>query len=103
MSGYLRALAFGKETQQPRAAHRPPVEKEILGRLLGELGKIGSNMNQLAHHANRGKGVEIGIFADLAAELRATNRAILETLGKKPPKPKGELMDKLFRKGRKAP
>ena len=36
----------------PRQGYRPPVEKKELARLLGHLGKIGSNINQLARAAN---------------------------------------------------
>jgi len=84
VSGYLRALAFGKDTPQPPAAKRPPVEKQILGRLLGELGKIGSNINQIARRVNEGKGFDLEPFATAYAELRRLNNALLEALGKEP-------------------
>ncbi len=47
----LRALALGDAG--PRAVRRPPVERKELARLLGHLGKVGSNLNQLAHAFNR--------------------------------------------------
>jgi hypothetical protein len=109
VSGYLRALAFGKDTPQPRAAKRPPVEKQTLVKLLGELGKIGSNINQIAKRANEGRGFEAEAFAVVYAELRHLNNAILEALGKDPlyPQPKkhapegnkGELFKKFFKGG----
>jgi hypothetical protein len=37
ISGYLRELIFGKDTPQPKAARRPPVEKEELIKLRYEL------------------------------------------------------------------
>jgi hypothetical protein len=50
MGAYLRALALG--SPGPRAVRRPPVERKELARLLGQLGKVGSNLNQLAHAFN---------------------------------------------------
>lgn len=103
VSGYLRALAFGAATPQPRAARRPPVEKETLLRLLAELGKVGSNINQIARRLNQGNEFDAGPFAELYARLELVNAALLEALGKEPPKPKGALMEKLFKKGNAPP
>ncbi len=47
---YLRALALG--APGPRAVRRPPVERKELARLLGHLGKVGSNVNQIARAYN---------------------------------------------------
>lgn len=40
-----------------RSVRRPPVEREALARLLGQLGKVGGNLNQLAHAANSGNSM----------------------------------------------
>lgn len=105
VSGYLRALAFGEETPQPRAARRPPVEKETLSRFLAELGKIGSNINQIARRLNQGKDFDAAPFVEIYAELREVNRALLEALGREPtvPKSKGPLVEKLFRRREESP
>jgi hypothetical protein len=103
VSGYLRAVAFGSDTHQPRAARRPPAEKATLAKLLGELGKIGSNLNQIAHRLNQGRDLEPAFLNEICAELRETNRALLDALGKEPRKPKSGLADKLFKRGGKAP
>ena len=47
VGAFLRALALGDAG--PRAVRTPPVERKELARLLGHLGKVGSNVNQLAH------------------------------------------------------
>ena len=52
IGGYLRALALG--SAGPRAVKRPAVEREQLARLLGELGKLGSNVNQIAKMVQHG-------------------------------------------------
>lgn len=68
----------------PRQVRRPPVERRELARLLGEVGKIGSNLNQLARAANQGsyvRGVEIETALAGLDDVRA---AILSTLGRSP-------------------
>lgn len=51
IGAYLRATALG--SPGPRAVRRPPIERTELARLLGHLGKVGSNINQLAYAYNR--------------------------------------------------
>jgi hypothetical protein len=53
IGAYLRTLALG--CAGPRAVRRPPAERTELARLLGHLGKVGSNINQLAHAWNRNR------------------------------------------------
>ena len=102
-SGFLRALVFGKDTPQPRAARRLPVGAEELGALRYELRKIGGNLNQIAHHQNQGKAVDDRALTALYAEHSAALKAILEAMGKEapePPAPKSGLVDKLFGRDR---
>jgi hypothetical protein len=80
IGAYLRALALG--SAGPRAVRRPPVERRELARLLGHLGKVGSNINQLAYAYNRDRLVPalaelVGIRRDVG-EMRA---ALLRALG----------------------
>lgn len=82
VAGYLRALTFGKDTPQPRAAKRAPVDKQELVRLRGELGKVGGNINQIAHHLNQGKAFESGPFAVFYAKLDKILDDILAALGR---------------------
>jgi len=51
LAAFLRKLALGDAG--PRAVRRPPAERAELARLLGQIGKIGSNVNQLAHAYNQ--------------------------------------------------
>jgi hypothetical protein len=102
-SGFLRALVFGKDTPQPRAARRLPVGAEELGALRYELRKIGGNLNQIAHHQNQGKAVDDRALTALYAEHSAALKAIREAMGKEapePPAPKIGLVDKLFGRDR---
>ena len=84
VAGYLRALAFGKDTPQPRAARRPPVEKAELVAMRYELRKIGGNLNQIAHSVNAGQGFDPAAYAKLCAEHSAALATILAMLNKYP-------------------
>jgi len=71
--GYLRTLALGRAG--PRAVKRPHAERELLARILGEIGKLGSNHNQIARWANTVKGppsaLELAQMRDDIAAMRA--------------------------------
>jgi hypothetical protein len=58
-SGYLRAVALG--SPGPRSVRRPPAEKEELSRILAELGKIGSNVNQRSCSIPRQRHARTGV------------------------------------------
>ena len=69
-------------TPKTRSTRRPPIERETLAKVLGQLGKIGGNMNQIAHSAHLGIGAELQLNGAIK-ELRATLPLILEALGRK--------------------
>lgn len=73
-------------TPPPRATRHPPVEIQSAARVLAQLGKIGSNINQLAHYAHLGKfrSEEIDMALRDLAELRI---ACLKALGQEPDDP----------------
>jgi hypothetical protein len=77
----VRHALFGVEP--PRASRRPSIELETAARVLAALGKIGSNVNQLAHYAHLGKfhSEEIDMALRDLAELRT---ACLKALGQEP-------------------
>jgi hypothetical protein len=81
IGAYLRILALG--TPGPRAVRRPPVERKELARLLGHLGKVGSNLNQLAHAFDRNGWVPA--FAELNAmrqQVGEMRDALMTALGR---------------------
>jgi hypothetical protein len=81
VGAYLRTLALGRPGL--RAVRRPPVEKEALARLLGELGRIGSNVNQLARVANTtGDTPDAPELAGIAGELATMRAALMKALGR---------------------
>lgn len=81
LGAYFRALA--DSTPGPRAVRRPPVERAELARLLGELGKLGSNVNQIARAVNTTG--DLPATDDLAAArlaIEAMRDAVMKALGR---------------------
>lgn len=81
VGAFLRALAC--EGPGLRAARRPPIERQELARLLGHIGKLGSNVNQLAYAANafnelpRARELE-----EIGEEIRQMRDAVMKALGR---------------------
>jgi hypothetical protein len=65
-----------------RSTRRAPVEKELLAKVLGQIGKIGSNLNQVAHAANLDRTERAKITATVA-DLQSMLPLLLEALGRK--------------------
>lgn len=82
LPSYLRELANATKPVT-KSRHRPPVERELLAKLLGQYGKIGSNLNQIAHAVNMneppGKELDAAIV-----ELRILSGQAMRALGRKP-------------------
>jgi hypothetical protein len=81
VAAYLRALALG--APGPRAVRRPPVERVELAKLLGAVGKLGGNVNQIAKavHTTR----NLPSWSELAAiqqEIAQIREAIFRALGR---------------------
>lgn len=79
----LRAAALDGNAG-PRAQRRPPADHKALRQLIGHVGRIGNNINQIAHALNAGEAVS---QPDLKEALRAyleIRNAIFDALGKNP-------------------
>ncbi|MCA9463840.1 MAG: MobC family plasmid mobilization relaxosome protein [Nitrospira sp.] len=70
----------------PRAVRRPTVNHKAVAQLLGQLGKIGTNINQLAKQANAGRYQENTIELALR-DLMELRTACLQALGREPDRP----------------
>lgn len=68
IASYIRAKTLAIPTT--RAIRRPVVEVQKLSKLLAELGRIGSNINQLAKRANSGDMPLAGDIRDTLAACR---------------------------------
>jgi len=62
-----------------RSTRRAPIDREMLGKALGQLGKIGSNLNQLAHAANLDRTYRAEIM-DAVTECRTLLPHLMEAL-----------------------
>ncbi len=78
MAEFIRTRCL-KATRSPKVR---PVERQQLARVLGELGKWGSNLNQLAHAANMDEPVSRAEFEELAGHVRQASAAVMEALGR---------------------
>ena len=74
------------DARAPRRVRRPPAAKAELVRILGELGKIGSNVNQLAHKANIGqlRVLDPMVLLQLQDDLEDMRDALMKALGRQP-------------------
>ena len=79
---YVRQVLFS--APMPRQVRRPPVERRELVRLLGELGHVGGNINQLAHLANAGRPADHFALLNALNGLAKVRDAILRALGREP-------------------
>jgi hypothetical protein len=76
----IRALALGNPG--PRAVRRPPVERAELARLLGHIGKLGSNINQIAKAIHQTRNLPSwSELAEIKADIARMRAAILKALG----------------------
>ena len=67
----------------PRAVKRPPVEKAQLARLLGAIGKLGSNVNQIARALNEGRDPPSREeLAAMRADIAAMRAEVMAALGR---------------------
>jgi hypothetical protein len=79
---YARQTVLGAPA--PRQVRRPPVERKELARLLGELGHVGGNLNQLARSNNSGLPVLKRELAEALEGVVVVRDAILKALGREP-------------------
>ena len=62
---------------------RPTVDTKLLAQVLAELGKIGSNINQIAYHLNAGRPGDVmeGSIAASLRELDEWRMALMQAIG----------------------
>jgi hypothetical protein len=76
----LRLLALGDAG--PRAVRRPPAERAELVRILGQIGKIGSNVNQIAKAMHTTRNLPSwSELAEIRADIATLRAAVLKALG----------------------
>ncbi len=80
-TGYQREQTL-KTPPKTRSVRRAPVEREMLAKALGQLGRVGNNLNQLARAANIDRTERAEIMMTVA-EMRGLLPVFLEALGRK--------------------
>jgi hypothetical protein len=79
-ASYQRVQSLAQPTT--RSTRRAPIDRELLAKVLGQLGKIGSNLNQIAHGSNMGR-IETSRINGTVNELRRLVPSIMDALGRK--------------------
>ena len=82
IGSYARGVLL--RAPSPRQVRRPPIERRELVRLLGQLGHVGSNINQIARASNVGEPPEADELTDALTGLTRVREAILRALGREP-------------------
>jgi hypothetical protein len=75
---FMRAATFGDAG--PRAQRRPPIDHVALRQILGQWGRIGNNLNQIAKHLNAGGPVNIPELKEALAGHPDIRIALLRAL-----------------------
>lgn len=85
MSEYMKAAAMAVEPVRRRP--QPSVDRRVCGTILAELGKIGSNVNQIARAVNQYATLTLEDFKRLRsidAHLGEMRDALMGALGREP-------------------
>ncbi|MFQ3621923.1 MAG: plasmid mobilization relaxosome protein MobC [Acetobacteraceae bacterium] len=79
---FMRAAAFGEAG--PRAQRRPPADHVAIRKLLGELGRVGNNINQIARAVNADQSVNVPELREALTAYLELRDAIFVALGMEP-------------------
>lgn len=79
MGGYCKSIIF--DAPPPRRSRRPVIEKVELARLLGALGKVGGNLNQLAYTLNSEGNISVPELKEALLDLAEMRAAVMVALG----------------------
>jgi hypothetical protein len=81
-SSYGRTLLLG--SSGPRARRSPPLNAELLAHAIGQLNRVGSNLNQIARALNAAQAVGTKDALETLADTRAAVGRILDIVGRGP-------------------
>jgi hypothetical protein len=82
VAAFMRAAALGDAG--PRAQRRPPADHVALREILGHLGRIGNNINQIARLTNTGVPASFAELEEARLACQDMRKALYEALGKDP-------------------
>jgi hypothetical protein len=81
VAAFMRAAGLG--SPGPRAQRRPPADHKALRQLLGQAGRIGNNINQIARALNAGGNPNLPEVHKALRDINDIRNGILDALGKK--------------------
>jgi hypothetical protein len=79
LGAFIRARPDG--SPGPRAKRNPSPDIVLLAKVLAELGKSGSNLNQIAHHLNMDEVAELPELQEAVREQRIAVAVLMRLLG----------------------
>lgn len=82
-AAFMRAAALDGNAG-PRAQRRPPADHKALRQLLGHVGRIGNNVNQIARALNAGEKASLSELREALGAYLDIRNAIFAALGKDP-------------------
>ena len=80
LGAFARAAMLG--STGPRAQRRPPADHQALRQILGHLGSIGNNLNQIAYKLNSGQQASLPELKGCLRGYLELRDAIFQALGK---------------------
>lgn len=85
LGGFFKAAALDSSPPRRARVRHPTADRVMLGQLMAHVGKIGSNVNQLAFQANTGSWPDRFAIEEAAADVKWMRNTIMEALGIAPP------------------
>lgn len=79
LGGYWKSAVFN--LPPPRKSRRPQVDRVELARLLGAIGRLGNNVNQISRALNAGSSIEISEISQAFNDLSDMRGALMVALG----------------------
>ena len=92
LGGYCKWLIFGAP---PRKHRRPQVDRVELARLLGEIGRVGNNLNQLARTLHVSGSVDLPELKESLRDLAEMRAAVMLALGYSDKEPDTEVQNEV--------
>lgn len=81
VAAFLRASGLDGDAG-PRAHRRPPADHRVLRQILGQLGRVGNNINQIARALNSEDKSKLPQLPEALKVYVEIRKAILDALGK---------------------
>jgi hypothetical protein len=78
VGSFIRGKILIKIRTQPK--RKPALDRVLLGQILGQLGKLGGNLNQIAKKLNEGQRVDAGRITAATSEFSRLREELLNAI-----------------------